>query len=321
MSVSPLRGSSLPRSSRDSPRAWSRTARTPVGRARVALRPFQVGDAAAIAESCKDPEIPRFTMMPEGLTEERAREWIERGLDWWPRGVARFAVTLPPSAACAGQVGIQYDFPARRAEAFYWLDRRARGRGLASEALNLVTEWAFRDHDVVRVQLVTHLENEPSQASRKTLRLQARRRAEGVGAGQGRPTRRRDVEPTCDRSGAGSRSRLTARPSATNATGSRPSSPSVGPPRPTDRSSPRTINGRHLKTRSRSEPPVVWSMLAAGTHTVPVKLHSDVEFPCRQTDQPWGRVGELSSKRRGGPQVAGTVRASSHACHWPARSR
>jgi RimJ/RimL family protein N-acetyltransferase len=26
-----------------------------------------------------------------------------------------------------------------------------------------VTEWAFRDHDVVRVQLVTHLENEPSQ--------------------------------------------------------------------------------------------------------------------------------------------------------------
>ena len=35
--------------------------------------------------------------------------------------------------------------------------------GIASEALNLGTEWAFRDHDVVRVQLVTHLENEPSQ--------------------------------------------------------------------------------------------------------------------------------------------------------------
>ena len=135
----------------------------PLAGPRVVLRPFRVGDAAAIAEACKDPDIPRFTMMPEGLTEEGAREWIEDGLEWWPRGLARFAVTLPPSAECAGQMGIQFDLPARRAEAFYWLDSRARGQGIASEALDLVTEWAFRDHDVVRVQLVTHLENEPSQ--------------------------------------------------------------------------------------------------------------------------------------------------------------
>jgi hypothetical protein len=23
-------------------------------------------------------------MMPKGLTEEQARKWIERGLEWWP---------------------------------------------------------------------------------------------------------------------------------------------------------------------------------------------------------------------------------------------
>src|SRR6476660_8169722 len=134
----------------------------PLAGPRVVLRPFRVGDAAAIAESCRDPDIPRFTMMPEGLTEEGAREWIERGLEWWPRGLARFAVTLPPSAECVGQIGIQYDIRARRAEAFYWLDSQARGRGIASEALNLVIEWAFRNHDVARLQLVTHLENESS---------------------------------------------------------------------------------------------------------------------------------------------------------------
>ena len=44
-----------------------------------------------------------------------------------------------------------------------WLDRRVRGRGLAVEALGLVTEWAFRDFGIVRVQLVTHLDNERSQ--------------------------------------------------------------------------------------------------------------------------------------------------------------
>jgi hypothetical protein len=63
----------------------------------AALRPFRVSDAAAIAESCRDPDIPRFTMMPEAMTEDQARQWVERGLEWWPRGLARFAVTVPPS--------------------------------------------------------------------------------------------------------------------------------------------------------------------------------------------------------------------------------
>lgn len=58
---------------------------------------------------------------------------------------------------------MQFDFAARRAEAFYWLDCRVRGRGIAAKALSLVTEWAFRDHGIVRVQLVTHLDNERSQ--------------------------------------------------------------------------------------------------------------------------------------------------------------
>lgn len=127
------------------------------------LRSFRVSDAAAIAEACRDPDIPRFTMMTEELTEEQARRWVEQGLEWWPRGVARFAITVPPLDECVGQIGIQFDFPARRAEAFYWLDCRFRGRGLAGEALNLVTEWAFRDHDIVRVQLVNHTDNVASQ--------------------------------------------------------------------------------------------------------------------------------------------------------------
>ena len=135
----------------------------PLAGRQVALRPFRVSDAAAIAESCRDPDIPRFTMMPEAMTKDQARQWVERGLEWWPRGLARFAVTVPPSDECAGQIGMQFDLTARRAEAFYWLDRRVRGRGLAVEALGLVTEWAFRDFGIVRVQLVTHLDNQRSQ--------------------------------------------------------------------------------------------------------------------------------------------------------------
>ena len=129
----------------------------------IALHPFRPNDAAAIARSCQDPDIARFTMMPDSMSEAQARQWIEHGLERWPRGLARFALTVPPSDECIGQIGIQFDFAMRRAEAFYWLDRGARGRGIAVEALNLVTEWAFRDFDIVRAQLATHLDNERSQ--------------------------------------------------------------------------------------------------------------------------------------------------------------
>jgi [ribosomal protein S5]-alanine N-acetyltransferase len=136
----------------------------PLAGGQVALRLFRISDAAAIAGSVnRDPDIPRFTMMPEAMTEDQARQWVERGLQWWPRGLARFAVTVPPSDECAGQIGIQFDFAAHRAGAFYWLDRRVRGRGIAVQSLSLVTEWAFRDHGIVRVQLVTHRGNERSQ--------------------------------------------------------------------------------------------------------------------------------------------------------------
>jgi [ribosomal protein S5]-alanine N-acetyltransferase len=130
---------------------------------RIRLRPFRLDDAAAVAAACQDPSISAFTMMPEALTEEQVRDWIARGLEWWPRGVARFAITIAPSDDCVGQIGIQFESALRRAEAFYWVDTDARGMGIASEALSLVTEWAYRDHDIIRVHLVTHLSNTASQ--------------------------------------------------------------------------------------------------------------------------------------------------------------
>jgi [ribosomal protein S5]-alanine N-acetyltransferase len=135
----------------------------PLAGERISLRLFRVGDAGAVARSCQDPDIPRFTMMPDSMTKEQARQWIERGLEWWPKGVARFAITVQPSEECVGQVGVHFDLRARRAEAFYWLDRRVRGQGLAVESLDLVTRWAIRDFDIVRMQLVTHVDNLASQ--------------------------------------------------------------------------------------------------------------------------------------------------------------
>ena len=126
---------------------------------RIVLRPFRIEDAADIAESCQDQDIPRFTFMPDDMTEAQAREWVERRLELWTQGLFSFAITLPPEDRCVGQIGVFVEERFRRAETFYWLDRRIRGRGVTAEALDIVTEWAFDEHGIVRAHLVTHLDN------------------------------------------------------------------------------------------------------------------------------------------------------------------
>lgn len=72
---------------------------TTIAGERVLLRPFRVEDAVDIAESCQDPEIPRFTMMPEAMSEAQAREWIERrGTD-----LRRMALGPAPLALWRGE--------------------------------------------------------------------------------------------------------------------------------------------------------------------------------------------------------------------------
>lgn len=130
---------------------------------RISLRPFRGGDATDIAEACQDPNIPRFTFMPDHMTEAQAREWVERRLELWSQGLFSFAITLASDDRCLGQIGAHIEERFRRAETFYWLDSRVRGQGLATEALDLVTRWVFDEHEVVRAHLITHLDNQASQ--------------------------------------------------------------------------------------------------------------------------------------------------------------
>ena len=42
----------------------------------VTLRPFRLEDAPAVAVACRDPDIPRFTNVPDNYSEEDARAFI-----------------------------------------------------------------------------------------------------------------------------------------------------------------------------------------------------------------------------------------------------
>ena len=56
------------------------------------------------------------------------------------------------SQSAAGSAGIGY-----------WLLPQARGRGLATRAVRLLSDWAFADLELARLRLFTEPENERSQ--------------------------------------------------------------------------------------------------------------------------------------------------------------
>jgi RimJ/RimL family protein N-acetyltransferase len=117
-----------------------------------------------VAAACQDPEIPRWTFMQEGLTVEDAAAWIERSHDRRSGGLmARFAVVGADDDLLVGQAGVAIDWERRSGETFYWVAAAARGRGVATTALCLVSTWAFRSLGLARLELFADPHNTASQ--------------------------------------------------------------------------------------------------------------------------------------------------------------
>ena len=131
----------------------------------IALRPFRTSDAPTLALATLDPEIVRFTFMPERMSEQRAKEWIERSQARWAMGGARLAIAdAEVHEHLLGMVGIAVHPTLGSGEAFYWVLPGRRGRGVASTALGLLANWAFDVVGVERLYLLISPDYAPSAA-------------------------------------------------------------------------------------------------------------------------------------------------------------
>jgi RimJ/RimL family protein N-acetyltransferase len=131
----------------------------------VALRPWEDGDTEFVARAVRDPEIPRWTMVPVDMDEGGALQWVRRmrempALD----RAAPFAITVAATGEPLGCVGVaNFDWPDSTAHVFYWLAAEARGRGYATRAVRLISEWAFTALQLERLELYTHPDNVASR--------------------------------------------------------------------------------------------------------------------------------------------------------------
>ena len=119
----------------------------------VALRPWTTDDVAAVAAACRDPEIPRWTMVPTGYTEDDARAFLQR-VTQDLEDQRNMAITRADDDHAIGSMTIFLVKPAV-AEFGYWLAREARGRGYTPRALRLFARWALDELQLSRLQLGT----------------------------------------------------------------------------------------------------------------------------------------------------------------------
>jgi RimJ/RimL family protein N-acetyltransferase len=128
----------------------------------VVLRPWRIEDVPAVTAACQDPEIARWlAFVPDPYTEEDARFYVEDCIaaadDRKP-----FAITDAETGEVIGSIEMRIN-RMQTGHVGYWLAAEARGRGLTTAALRVLSRWAIKDLGLGRVELVTDPDNIASQ--------------------------------------------------------------------------------------------------------------------------------------------------------------
>jgi RimJ/RimL family protein N-acetyltransferase len=132
----------------------------------VTLRPWREGDAAAIAEACRDEEITRWLdQVPQPYSRTDAREYVAATTRNWREGTAAsFAVTDAKAGGVLGSISLHWLDPEQAVgEIGYWVASSSRDRGVASRAVRLAAKWALEECRLERLQLRADVRNAASR--------------------------------------------------------------------------------------------------------------------------------------------------------------
>ena len=132
----------------------------------VRLRPWRHSDADLLLRGWLDPTVAKWNAVPEDATLEHAQRWIG---GWGERHRVGLAIDFVICDAAqddhgVGEVGLaEFDDMHGSAEIGFWLLPEARSRGLATDAVSLVAEWATTRIGVRLLYARTHGDNGDSQ--------------------------------------------------------------------------------------------------------------------------------------------------------------
>jgi RimJ/RimL family protein N-acetyltransferase len=121
----------------------------------IRLRLKAESDIPAIVAACQDPEIPRWTQVPDDYTEADAREWFDlQDLRREDGSELHLIIADAGDGRLVGSIALAgIDWEDRRGSIGYWVARGARGRGVATRAVRLLAAWAFEELGFGRIEV------------------------------------------------------------------------------------------------------------------------------------------------------------------------
>jgi RimJ/RimL family protein N-acetyltransferase len=131
---------------------------------RLILRQWGLEDAERLTAACQDPEIARWIpVIPSPYTELDAHSYIGHARENWNRGEAyNLAILEAESGDLAGSIAVRLG-RFNTGHYGYWIAAGARGRGIATEALNALCRWGVDTLHLRRLELLTDPDNLASQ--------------------------------------------------------------------------------------------------------------------------------------------------------------
>jgi RimJ/RimL family protein N-acetyltransferase len=131
------------------------------------LRPYAADDAAELFEAARESIAEVYPWLPwchPGYTLAEAEEWARSRAALAASGEEYNFVVAGPDDRFLGGCGLnQVNRAHRFANLGYWLRTSATGRGVATEVVRLLREFAFAHTDLVRLEIVCAVGNVRSQ--------------------------------------------------------------------------------------------------------------------------------------------------------------
>lgn len=129
------------------------------------LRPWHLDDVNSVYEICQDPAIQEFTTVPVPYTKEIAELWIRTSPQkYLEREKIALAGIRNGELVLSVSLHNIHEFD-HVGEIGYWVSPSARGEGLATHAVEMLTDLAF----AIGFRRVTALTLPDNLASQKTL--------------------------------------------------------------------------------------------------------------------------------------------------------
>lgn len=126
------------------------------------LRGWKIGDEISLQKCANNKNVSRFLFdrFPFPYTIDDAELWVSMNVR--QHRVSNFVIDIEGEVAGAIEFKPGDDVHRKNADLGYWLAEQFWGRGIMTEAVNLIIKYAFENFELIRIQSAVNNNNPAS---------------------------------------------------------------------------------------------------------------------------------------------------------------